>query len=65
MKKIVLAILITVGFGIMGASPIMAAPANGSVVAQAATSTSPITKVVCGMRRVCGVRGCVMQRVCW
>ncbi len=65
MKKMILATVVTVGIGLMAASPVLAAPASGNVIAQAATSASPITKAVCGMRRVCGVRGCVTQRACW
>ena len=42
-----------------------AAPVSGSVIGHAATMTSPVTKVPCAFRRVCGPRGCVSRRACW
>jgi hypothetical protein len=42
-----------------------AVPANGKVIDQAAATTSPITKVPCGMRRVCSRGVCASRRVCW
>ncbi len=65
MKTIILATLIGFSIGLMGTTRVMAAPASGAVIGQAAATTSPITKVPCAWRRVCGVRGCVSRRACW
>jgi hypothetical protein len=62
---IVLAALTAMAIGFLGTAQTMAAPAQGSVIGAAAASTSPVTKVPCAMRRVCGRRGCAMRRVCW
>jgi hypothetical protein len=65
MRTILLAALVATGIGLLGTSLTLAAPAQGSSIAAAAATTSPVTKVPCAMRRVCGRRGCVMRRVCW
>ena len=63
-KAFILAGIVSIGVGL--ASPAaMAAPANGNVVGQAAAEASPVTKVWCGWRRVCGPRGCGRRWVCW
>lgn len=64
MRMIVLTALAAMAIGMVGTSPMIAAPASGNAIANAAASTSPVTKVPCAMRRVCGRRGCAMQRVC-
>ena len=63
-KGLVLAAIVTVGIG-LASSATMAAPVNGNVVGQAAAEASPVTKVWCGWRRVCGPRGCLRCWVCW
>jgi len=65
MRMIVIAVLTAVGIGFLGISPMLAAPATGSVIDKAAAITSPVTKVPCAVRRACGYHGCVRRRVCW
>ncbi len=65
MKAIVLAALVIIGFGLIAASPTMAAPANGSVIGRAVVAGSVVTEVTCRWRRNCGPRGCFSRRVCW
>lgn len=65
MRMIVLAVLTTVGIGLLATPQILAAPTSGSVIDKAAATTSPVTKVPCAWRRTCGYRGCVRRRVCW
>jgi len=65
MKKTVLIGLVVIGIGLTASSSSMAAPASGNVISQAAAIASPVTKVWCRWRRVCGPRGCFSRRVCW
>jgi hypothetical protein len=62
---IVLAVLVTVGMGLIGAPAASAAPAQGTAISEAARATSPVTKVPCAMRRVCNRYGCRSVRRCW
>jgi hypothetical protein len=65
MTAIVLAVLVTVGIGLIGAPGTSAAPATGAVIGEAVRAASPMTKVPCGMRRVCNRYGCRSVRRCW
>jgi hypothetical protein len=65
MRILVLAAIATIGIGFWGMSHLLAAPINGTAIDQAAASTSPVTKVPCASRRVCGRYGCARRRVCW
>lgn len=66
MKKIALVILLTIGVGLTVApSWLMAAPASGSNISQAAENASPINKAYCRWRRHCNWRGCWTRRWCW
>jgi len=65
MRMIVLAALVTVAIGLLGTPHMMAAPVNGNAVGQAAAAASPVIKVPCAMRRVCGRGACVYRRYCW
>jgi hypothetical protein len=62
--KVLVLTLITIAAGLMATSQITAAPVSGSVIGQAATAVSPVTKVACAPRRVCGTRRCVSRLAC-
>jgi hypothetical protein len=65
MRMIVVAAMATIAIGLAGAPPTSAAPVNAGVINNAATATSPVTKVPCRWRSTCGPRGCVKARRCW
>jgi hypothetical protein len=66
MKKIALVILIAVGVGLTAApSSLMAAPASGNSISEAAANASPVNKAWCRWRRHCGPGGCWTRRWCW
>jgi len=65
MRMIVVAAMATIAIGLAGAPSTSAAPINAGVINNAATATSPVTKVPCRWRSTCGPRGCVKTRRCW
>ncbi|MEZ5891419.1 MAG: hypothetical protein R3D52_14950 [Xanthobacteraceae bacterium] len=65
MRTTILGVVLTLGLAWLGATAATAAPASGTAIKHAADKASIVTQVPCGMRRVCGRRGCVTRRVCW
>ena len=65
MKMMVLLALMTFGLGLMGTSQLMAAPANGSAIGEAAATVSSVSNVRCVWRQTCARGRCVSRRVCW
>jgi len=65
MKATLLAALIVLGIGLIGAPVAWGASANGTVIGEAARASSPIVKVPCRVRRVCDRYGCRSVRRCW
>jgi hypothetical protein len=57
--------LVAVMLALTAGRNVTAAPVSGNVIGHAAATTSPITKVPCGMRRVCSRGVCASRRVCW
>jgi hypothetical protein len=64
-RMFVLLMFAALAITVIGLPDLAAAPANGRAIGEAAAATSPITKVPCAMRRVCGRYGCASRRVCW
>jgi hypothetical protein len=65
MRMIILAAMAAAGISLVANVPMLAAPINGGAIDKAAATTSPVTKVPCAWRRVCGRYGCARRRVCW
>lgn len=65
MRALILGLGVALGLGWIGTASAPAAPASGPALGNAAGSASIVHEVPCAMRRVCGRRGCVRQRVCW
>jgi hypothetical protein len=64
-RNVLCGAIVAVALGLLAVHNVTAAPANGPVINQTAMATSPVTKVPCAVRRVCGYRGCVARRACW
>lgn len=65
MRTLIFAAVAALSIGLTGTTGAVAAPANATIIGQAASINSPVTKAYCRVHRWCEHGRCWVHRHCW